>query len=426
MNIKPFIIVILVAFLSYLSFGQESEKITADENWIYLKGGQNALGVEFRKDNTVFFNGKLLMSCNYMEGAGDVYISKPSPKKGLSLVKCVYDDVAYIIDTKQNVVFSKDIIPKDDSLGQFVAWSPDEKYLISVKGGEGICIIFFILDLENLRARELRIKDCGSKLETNDFEDKNFSWIDNKTFQVRINILCNPYDADNCDRDKVIRSYNARVNVVTATAAYGTPQTKISRTSLQKNTIVKKTLTKKPATAAVTSIRQVDFRNFTYLIEDGKTIKVTKGKWEDRKPEFYGGVYSFEISQIMYGDLTRDGQEEAFINVDGASNYGASGWNSTYNKYYIYTMSNGDSKLLYTFDSSAVDEIYEPYKNPNNECDASVVGFRVKTIINSVMTLDLGVRGSICDGPSVVMKVRFDGNRLVLIGKPIKSKGNIK
>ncbi len=233
---KLLIVLVSTVLFIHSIYGQE---VVQDDSWLYLKGGQSALGVEFRKDGTVFFNSGLLMRCNYMEGAGDVYISKPSAKKGLSLVKCVYDDIARIIDTKQNKVLSRNIIPKGESLGHWASWSPDERYFVSVVGGEGINTIFFIVNLTTFQVRKIPVKVPTKNIEMHDFQEENFTWINNSAFRVRIDIVCNPYESYECteqNRSKVIRSSNVQVNVATLTTAYGTPQPKISRTLPQRRT----------------------------------------------------------------------------------------------------------------------------------------------------------------------------------------------
>jgi hypothetical protein len=436
---KKFLSTLMFALLSAFQIcGQE---IVQDEKWIYLKGGQSALGVEFRKDSTVFFNGKLLMGCNHMEGAGDVYLSRPSPNRGLSLVRCVYDDKAYIVDTKQKEVISKDIVPQNDAIGHFASWSPDEKYFISVKGGEDICIVFFILDLSTLRSRELRMKDCGGKLETNDFDEKNFSWINNKTFQVRMDILCNAYEAYDCDREKVIRSYEARVNVLNAIAAYGTPLFKalgsLSHGKTAKNVAPENPNLRKIRQVQQTkslplkSVRQIDFKNFSYPVTSDvaptniKTVRVRKGRFLFGK-RMTDDYWEFEINSIAYGDLTNDSAEEAVISA--TSNFlGANPANSVDYDYYVYTSDNGNPRLIAQINYQDLWSAYTPYENENDECDGWI--WSAKPSIQRqrlVFTLFVGGRHCVDKGYDVTLNYQWDGLKFVLTGKPIKKKSLLK
>jgi hypothetical protein len=221
--------ILALLFAVYLFSGSIfAQKTYPDEKRTYLKGGESFLGIQFRKEGTVFYEDRLLMGCSDMGDSGTVEVSTPTPKRGLSLVKCTYEDSAYIIDTINKAVLSKDIIAKNEALGHFISWSPDEKYLVAVRGGEGICVTFVIYDLKTFRSRELRVKDCGGKSDTNDFEERNFIWINNTSFRVQMDIHCNPYDDDStndCQRDKILRSYNAQLNIVTLAVTYGNPGT---------------------------------------------------------------------------------------------------------------------------------------------------------------------------------------------------------
>src|SRR5207237_10648450 len=69
---------------------------------------------------------------------------------------------------------------------------------------------------------------------------------------------------------------------------------------------------------AQTSIRQIDFNNFTYKTfcgnEDQKNIAVKGGEFFEEKN--YGDNATrihFKIFSTTYGDLNNDGKEEAFV-----------------------------------------------------------------------------------------------------------------
>lgn len=172
-----------------------------------------------------------------------------------------------------------------------------------------------------------------------------------------------------------------------------------------------------PKPSVVSGIRRFDFRNFTYSFDDATKIGVRNGKWEKRNPE-PGDLASFYISQIAYGDLTGDGEEEAFIIASGDANYGASGWNSVFERYYIYAMSDGKPELLWAFSSGDLDRLYAPYAS---DCDGRVMGTKARGITSRIISLNVETYTPSCNiVQAVLLRVRLDAGRLVLVGRPIK------
>lgn len=111
--------------------------------------------------------------------------------------------------------------------------------------------------------------------------------------------------------------------------------------------------------ARSSSIRRVDFLNFTYPcscadlnanLNPGtpgfpKAIRVRNGKWEagsvgGNGTQIYFGVLSY--NKIIYGDLTGDGFEEAVL----PTACGVAGWELGYEEIFVYATKTGKPALL--------------------------------------------------------------------------------
>ncbi|MEK6406494.1 MAG: hypothetical protein AABN34_05980 [Acidobacteriota bacterium] len=101
-----------------------------------------------------------------------------------------------------------------------------------------------------------------------------------------------------------------------------------------------------PQRAAGNDIHRVDFRNFTYRPSclEGDTpgkseaVKVTNGSFSRSDPD---NALNFEIRRIDYGDLTRDGRDEAVVLT--TCNTGGTG---QFSEGFVYGMQNGKPALL--------------------------------------------------------------------------------
>ncbi|MBD0369347.1 MAG: hypothetical protein ICV60_00725 [Pyrinomonadaceae bacterium] len=83
-------------------------------------------------------------------------------------------------------------------------------------------------------------------------------------------------------------------------------------------------------------IRKIDFQNFTYRPTcpyERRVIRVRGGRYERKRQ---GDELYFSITQIIYGDLTGDGREEAVV-----TSYCATGGTGRLSEGYIYTMQRG-------------------------------------------------------------------------------------
>jgi hypothetical protein len=91
------------------------------------------------------------------------------------------------------------------------------------------------------------------------------------------------------------------------------------------------------------NIRQVDFQNFTYQVND-ETLRVSNGRgvYASNGQETFS--YSIEKVAVAYGDLTGDGTDEAAVTL-----YYTGGGTGAFSKGFVFTLRAGHLFLLTTF-----------------------------------------------------------------------------
>ena len=91
------------------------------------------------------------------------------------------------------------------------------------------------------------------------------------------------------------------------------------------------------------SIREVDFKNFTYQFPEfrDEAFTLKNGRKEQTKEEDGAG-----LGNIEYGDATNDGEEEAMLRIQPIT-----GGNCQCEMVFIYTLKNNKPKLLWSFDT---------------------------------------------------------------------------
>ena len=82
-------------------------------------------------------------------------------------------------------------------------------------------------------------------------------------------------------------------------------------------------------------IRSFDFRNFVYSDLGHTRIRVRDGHWEPRR-RIDGECVSLDVVDVIYGDLTGDGRDEAFVWLDECGG-GTGRWSFGY----VYTPTPG-------------------------------------------------------------------------------------
>lgn len=164
-------------------------------------------------------------------------------------------------------------------------------------------------------------------------------------------------------------------------------------------------------------IRKIDFKNRTYPFDNEIEVTVQNGKWEKLNPE-QGDFAYFEVTQVAFGDLTGDDKEEALVIASGNNNYGASGWNSAFERHYIFGMDEDHPNIFSTFGNGEIDDLFAPYAN---ECDGRVMRTKSVTIRSRVISLNAETFTPSCNVlRNVLLRVRIDAGRLVLVGKPLR------
>jgi hypothetical protein len=178
--------------------------------------------------------------------------------------------------------------------------------------------------------------------------------------------------------------------------------------------------------AAQRSIRQVNFKNFSYPLKDYllghgelkwlstqvaggprlRTIQLKGGENLQKEPIGKigdGGYYEvsgFTLQQVKYADLTGDGKEDAIVVL-----LYQSGGTQTTNYIYIYSLENGKPRLLaYCHTGSrAYLGLYKVYGEHGNLV---------------VELLDPRKReGDCCSSGFVRTRCRWDGGRFVAVGR---------
>ena len=113
-------------------------------------------------------------------------------------------------------------------------------------------------------------------------------------------------------------------------------------------------LTATAQSTPVRSIRDIDFRNFTYSRLPTRKCSMNKVRLRDGKygsvanfsPRIIprGGCWAVSVGPVEYGDVTGDGQEEAIVVL-----YAEVGGTESSNDVFIYSLKNGRAVLLWKF-----------------------------------------------------------------------------
>lgn len=113
--------------------------------------------------------------------------------------------------------------------------------------------------------------------------------------------------------------------------------------------------------ASVSTIRNVDFANFTYpsgVVEERGGFKLKNGELLPKRRTQYGQPLDMwlKLGNVAYGDVTGDGREEAIIDLGWIT-----GGSAIPDLVYIYTMRNGSPRMLWAFETG--DRADGGYKN---------------------------------------------------------------
>lgn len=160
--------------------------------------------------------------------------------------------------------------------------------------------------------------------------------------------------------------------------------------------------------AGQTQIRNVDFQNFTYepscSYEGYEKVTVKDGEFSDeKKVGEYTERFFFKVFNIIYGDLNRDGTDEAVIlsvcNTGGTGNF---------TEGFIFSIKSGAPALLARIPGG----------------DRADGGLREASIKNGLIVIEANdsekSRGACCPGGTITLKLRLVESRLRTVGQPIR------
>lgn len=136
------------------------------------------------------------------------------------------------------------------------------------------------------------------------------------------------------------------------------------------------------------NIRNVDFRNRAYSLnesgftESRKWLRVSKGRYEDRSVLTSLSFLYFEIADVVFGDLTGDGKDEAAVVAIYGSNSGSFFLTDTY----VFGCVGGNVKLIDILKQSRIEKesemsVHESIKKP-------------ATIRNGILSVAYGTEGA--------------------------------
>jgi hypothetical protein len=155
-------------------------------------------------------------------------------------------------------------------------------------------------------------------------------------------------------------------------------------------------------------IHRVDFRNFSYKpvctnpSGEGRleSLKVTDGVFSRNAPE---DPIRFQVTSVVFGDLTGDGRDEAFVMTD-CSLGGTGHWTEGF----LYAVQNGQPRLVATLEGG----------------DRAGGGMYRAKIVNGLLKLDTFAPGfgggTCCPGFVDTTTYKLGSSKLLPVGKPTR------
>ena len=163
------------------------------------------------------------------------------------------------------------------------------------------------------------------------------------------------------------------------------------------------------------SIREIDFKKFTYPWTEGQELDEKEFTLENGEKEKTDDVNGASLFKVEYGDVTNDGIQEAMVSLAPKT-----GGNCSCEMIYIYTLENKRPKLLWSFDTEdrAQGGLKRVYATDG---DLIVETFGDNKFENDKWDFNLprkGAGGLCC--PTAYTKIRFkwNGEKFAVVGKP--------
>ncbi len=168
--------------------------------------------------------------------------------------------------------------------------------------------------------------------------------------------------------------------------------------------------------AAKNNIHHVDFHNFSYPFKDedfsrclGRVVKVRDGKFDEPHISTNVAYCYFHVAEILYGDLTGDGQDEAAVVVI----YGSDSGTFYRTNIYVFTLRINKPVLLGALTEEEANHIYKRYyhEEGNYLYEALEGGRRIKSRI--LISRHLADGGHCCQENVVTFEYKWDGSRMI-------------
>ena len=222
------LLIVLFTLLARVGAAQE-------DGWTTLQMGQTVYGIRYDQPSAVVVNNSFVMSCGVDPQSGleaGLYVSQPSPLKKFVLVLCsrYAEDEAYIIDTAQNQVVSRDVVPKHWTVVKWVSWSPDERFALLAAAGEITMGDMAFVNVTSGTSQEIHFKNFTNARgidptktpydRLQDFDPDKLRWISPTSFRFDMDVRCNPYERGEGCYDKIISSHPVRVNLTPFNISY--------------------------------------------------------------------------------------------------------------------------------------------------------------------------------------------------------------
>jgi hypothetical protein len=147
-----------------------------------------------------------------------------------------------------------------------------------------------------------------------------------------------------------------------------------------------------------------------------ESARVVNGKYDSEN-------FSFSVDKVAYGDVTGDGQEEAFVWVSTDIKLAANPENEYEEEVLVFTIRNGEPTPLAEINPFDVYHDYESRSHPTDECDrGEFLHIRITAIAPKLISLLMTSGSRFC--PRVVyhvtMKYQWNGEKFFLTGAPSK------
>ena len=165
----------------------------------------------------------------------------------------------------------------------------------------------------------------------------------------------------------------------------------------------------------VSSIREIDFKNFTYTWTEAQEFDEKEFTLENGEKEKTEEVSGAVLLEVEYGDVTNDDIEEAMVSLAPET-----GGNCSCEMVYIFTLENKRPKLLWSFDTEdrAQGGLKRVYANKS---ELIVETFGDNKFENDKWSFSLPKDkfGGLCC-PTAYTKNRFkwNGEKFAVAGKP--------